>query len=297
MIRTAILIVCLSAFTACVSADTLISEDTKCNSRLFDSKKSDFTKETCKAKCEATVDCETYAIKTWIDGAGYCMACEPGTAVGVQPGFDYYQLDSNSVLRSTSTHATATEDMRCSGAGERLFTKRGATRDTCKAECQNTLNCGAYSFNAKNFMCYGCTPDATHQGYKNFDMHELLHREFAKETKCMDGRVFHVEGQLSNPSGMTLETCKAKCADTLTCKTYSFNAKNGQCMGCEHDATQQEVVGFDMYELESTATKCSIECSLSSGILQVTHDTTSRHTTHKCFKNAAHADGCECECA
>jgi hypothetical protein len=41
---------------------------------------------------------------------------------------------------------------------------------------------------------------------------------------------------------------------------------------------------------------CSVHCSLSSGILIATHDTTSGHATHMCFKDDTASNGCTCTC-
>jgi hypothetical protein len=41
---------------------------------------------------------------------------------------------------------------------------------------------------------------------------------------------------------------------------------------------------------------CTVQCSTTSGLLLVSHDATSGHSTHRCYQDPADAEECKCEC-
>jgi hypothetical protein len=48
---------------------------------------------------------------------------------------------------------------------------------------------------------------------------------------------------------------------------------------------------------KSPTVACTVQCSIASnGLLRVSHDTTSGHSTHRCYKDPADAKKCKCEC-
>jgi hypothetical protein len=93
------------------------------------------------------------------------MGCSGMQLHQPQKGFDMHEL-----IR----HSTPTPDTKCNGADRIFSVKTGMTRDTCKAQCENTANCKAYTFRGTGF-CMGCAGLGIHGFSKNFDMHELTY--------------------------------------------------------------------------------------------------------------------------
>jgi predicted extracellular nuclease len=86
-----------------------------------------------------------------------------------------------------------------------------------------------------------------------------------------------------------------KCKDQACVKTTAgaWGSSAWTC-GLPKNVAPETLTGF-VGSLAScpTAPTCSVHCSVSSGILQVTHDTTSAHTHHMCYKEAS---ACVCKC-
>jgi hypothetical protein len=119
----------------------------------------------------------------------------------------------------------------------------------------------------------------------------VTHTTATPDTKCTStDRLFYDES-----GDMTLDTCKAQCEDTANCVAYAYKASNKKCMGCPQDMTTESASGWDMHDLPIP---CSVHCSVSTGVLLATHDTTSGHATiSRCYKDTTAAAGCTCDCA
>jgi len=63
-------------------------------------------------------------------------------------------------------------------------------------------------------------------------------------------------------------------------------------------STQMQTAGVTTsLVVDATAVStCSVACSANTGILRVTHDTSSKHTHHKCYVSDAGAGNCMCAC-
>jgi len=198
------------AFTACMAATT--KQDTKCDIRTFQVK-SGATLDGCKTQCEATANCGAYTFNSKMKG-GYCMGCALDSTEKSQPGFVMHCMPI--------THSTPTPDTKCGGTDRIFAVKTGMTRDTCKAQCENTAYCEAYAFRSNGY-CMGCSGMQLHQPQKGFDMHELIrHSTPTPDTKCNGAdRIFSVK------TGMTRDTCKAQCENTANCMKHTRSGALG----------------------------------------------------------------------
>jgi hypothetical protein len=106
----------------------------------------------------------------------------------------------------------------------------------------------------------------------------------------------HVTLRLSSESTGTAAASAASGATGIT----MFLEEPGTCWSTDLTHPNEEAASYMVFTATAFAgstetSACSVHCTISANdVLMVTHDTTSGHSDHRCFKNDASV--CECQC-